>query len=617
MSMIGGLSSGLDTASIIEQLIAVERIPQTLLTQRKTTLQATVDAYSSIRTRLSTLDTAANALRRPEDWQVRSAAADSSAVTVSATAQADLGSLSFTIDALAARHSVRSGNTIAATTDVIASGGSIQITNSTGTTSLSVGSGTLAEVVSAVNASNLGLSAAAVNTGSGFRLQLSARTSGAAATFSVSGGLDPAVGGMAVAVTGADAQLTIGSGPGAYAVTSSSNTFADILPGVTVTARSTSASPVTVTVTDNVDALVTKMQALVDAASAVRTEINTRTSYNAEAKQAASLAGDPSTRRVAQDLVRALTDAVASSPLGAAGAAGVSIDRFGKVTFDASKFRLVYETNPASVRTLFTSSTSASGDVSFVAAGDRTAPGSHAVAVTAAATAASATGLVGGWPLAEPTTVSVRIGDTTASYTIQPTDSDTDAAAGLQAAATGAGLSLSVSAEGGGLRVSRPGVGSTSTFAVAWDGSNFTTHSGTDVAGTIGGVAAIGTGSTLTAPLSANAVGGLSVRVADGATGAVGSVTYQPGVAQRLASVVDRAIDTVDGYLTSRVDGQNRRITDINRSISAFEIRLEARETRLRLQFATLEVTLGELSSRSNWLSGQLGSLNANNRGGQ
>jgi flagellar hook-associated protein 2 len=107
------------------------------------------------------------------------------------------------------------------------------------------------------------------------------------------------------------------------------------------------------------------------------------------------------------------------------------------------------------------------------------------------------------------------------------------------------------------------------------------------------------------------------VRVADGATGAVGSVTYQPGVAQRLASVVDRAIDTVDGYLTSRVDGQNRRITDINRSISAFEIRLEARETRLRLQFATLEVTLGELSSRSNWLSGQLGSLNANNRGGQ
>ncbi len=54
-------------------------------------------------------------------------------------------------------------------------------------------------MVTAINNSDLGISAAAVNTGSGFRLQVTSRASGAANTFSISGGPDAGVGGMVVA----------------------------------------------------------------------------------------------------------------------------------------------------------------------------------------------------------------------------------------------------------------------------------------------------------------------------------------------------------------------------------------------------------------------------------
>lgn len=609
---IDGLVSGLDTTSIISQLMEVEKAPQTLLTQRKTTIQATIDAYASIRSRLTAVDSAANALRQPTDWQVRSATADSTDVTVSATSVADLGSLTMQVSSLATRHSVRSGNTIAATTDVIVSGGTLQITDGDGVHDLAVGGGTLSEVVAAINTSELGLSAAAVNTGSGYRLQITARSTGADAAFSVSGGLDAGVGGTVVAGQGTDAELTIGSGPGAYTITSSSNTFSEVLPGLTITARAVSTSPVTVTVADDVDALIKKVQSLVDAANAARAEITTRTAYNAETKKGASLAGDPTARRLAQDLTRAVIDAVGSSALGSASSAGISVDRFGKLTFDTAKFRSAYESDADGVSSLFTRSATTTGDVTFVGSGDRTAAGSHTVEVTAAATAASTTGLVGTWPLGAATTVSVRIGTTVASYEIQATDTDTDAVAGLQAAIDAAGLQLSVSADGGGLKIDRADLGSASTFDVAWDGTTFSTHRGTDIVGTIDGIEAIGVGSNLTVAPSVNGVGGLTVGVTPGVTGSVGSLTYQPGVAQRLTSALDRALDSVDGYLSTREDGQSRRVSDLDASIKAYDVRLAARETRLRLQFSQLEVAMSELSSKSSWLSGQLSGLSAN-----
>ncbi len=64
--------------------------------------------------RLTALDTPANALRRPADWQARTATA-SSTTSPSRLRPGPGGLAEFQVTSLAARHSTRSGNTISAT----------------------------------------------------------------------------------------------------------------------------------------------------------------------------------------------------------------------------------------------------------------------------------------------------------------------------------------------------------------------------------------------------------------------------------------------------------------------------------------------------------------------
>ena len=58
-----GLSSGIDTGSIVTQLIAVESAPKTLLMQQQAVTNLQNQDYADISTKLYTLKTAADALR--------------------------------------------------------------------------------------------------------------------------------------------------------------------------------------------------------------------------------------------------------------------------------------------------------------------------------------------------------------------------------------------------------------------------------------------------------------------------------------------------------------------------------------------------------------------------
>ena len=49
MSFVDGLSSGLDTTAIIDALIAVERLPQDRLVQRRARSQAAADELGTLR----------------------------------------------------------------------------------------------------------------------------------------------------------------------------------------------------------------------------------------------------------------------------------------------------------------------------------------------------------------------------------------------------------------------------------------------------------------------------------------------------------------------------------------------------------------------------------------
>jgi flagellar hook-associated protein 2 len=610
---IDGLASGLDTSSIISQLMSLERRPRTQLAARRDTVKAGLDALGTIRSRLTAITDAAAALQRPSGWSIRSATSTQPTVaTVSASNGAAAGELTFTVDRLAARHVLTTASAVPDASTVIASGGSVTLTVGGDPHVLAVGGGTLAEVADAVNQAGIGIIATVVGVGSGVRLQLAASTTGAASAFSVSG-IDGA-GGMSTTVDAADAQITIGSGLGAYAVTSATNRFDGLLAGTAVTVQSVSTAPVTIRVGADRAGLANRVADLVAAVNSAISEMRNRTAYDPATRKAASLAGDTAVRRVTQQLVTAVTEAVTQSTLGSAGRAGLSVDRTGMLTFDRAAFEAAYDRDPAGVERLFVQGATTTGTVRFAGAGDLTRSGTYAVEVTRLPTTASITGLDGTWPLDEPRTVVVRRGPAEVTYTIGTDQSAADAAAGLGDALAAAGIPITVDEAGGGLRLTAEAPGSRHAFEVAWDGVTFTPAAAVDVAGTIDGVEGTGAGWTLVVTADRSSVTGLGVDLTGSTLGPAGTISYQAGVAQRIATAVADALRAEGGVITGASESRQRSINAIDRALEAYDRRLAQREAALRREYAQLETVLGRLKDQSNWLTSQLRVFDRSNR---
>jgi flagellar hook-associated protein 2 len=351
MSMsVDGLVSGMDTTTLISQLIQAEAGPQTALKTKLSTTQTAASAYRTVNTTFAAVRAAAEALTKAENWSAAKATSSTQSVAISATSTAPAGSLTFTVEKTARAHSVLNKNTAAWTSASAAYGASsitvldkdgvaktpvitITDTNADGTLSLS-------EAAAAINAdTELGLSAAVVKLSSTeFALQVTSRTTGAAGEFSLQG-----AGTFTTPMQARDAEIKVGEGVDAYTVTSSTNTFADLVPGATFTVSAVQATPVTLAVTADPDAVAAKVQTLVDAVNSALSNVKTYTN-NAKGSTAA-LKGDYSVSQLSGQLLDAVAFAVGDD--GSPAQVGFSLTRDGKVTFDKAKFVEALADDPA------------------------------------------------------------------------------------------------------------------------------------------------------------------------------------------------------------------------------------------------------------------------------
>jgi flagellar capping protein FliD len=341
MSLGTGLISGLDTASLISQLMQVEANPQTLLKQQLSATKADAAAYRALNTRFEGLRAAAEALGKAETWTSTKAASSATSVSASAGAAALPGSLTFSVTQLAAAHSVISDQTWPAS-DASYGAGTIAIAIGGTSTDVPIGgSGSLAEAVKAINASGLGVTATAVKvSASEYRLQVSAATTGAT-TFTV-GAPDT----FDVVTTGKNAELTVGT-EGTYTVTSSSNTFDGLLPDTTITVSEKTAGPVTVRLSSDPDAVANKVSSLVTAANGLLEAIE---SYTSASSATAVLKGDSAMRGLVNQVLNTVSTAVGGS---SASQAGLQLTRDGAFTFDKEVFTAKLKSEPALVQKLF------------------------------------------------------------------------------------------------------------------------------------------------------------------------------------------------------------------------------------------------------------------------
>ncbi|OJF11691.1 flagellar filament capping protein FliD [Couchioplanes caeruleus] len=374
----------MSTTDTIAQLMKIEALPQTALKTKISTTNKVVAAYQSVNSRLSSLVSAANALGSSTTWGGMKATSNSTAAVVSAAAGAGAGSLSFHVDKLASTHvlTFSAASAVSSASDATGSpvlaGSTFDVKLKDGTTkTLNPADKSLQSVVAAINAeANVAYKAAAVQIGAGkYTLQLTAKDSGAAGAAAMTAAGTPtglSLTDPTVTVNGTDAQITVGDPSDltttAYSITSATNTFADVLPGVTVTAVRAQAATdpaVTIDVAADAEGIAAKVQALIDNANVALTEIASQSKIKSGQTAAGPLVGDSAMRKLTQDILGAVSGGIPG--LGANGGVasysdvGVAVDRSGKLTFDKQKFIDAYQADPAKTQAYFDTYTEKTG----------------------------------------------------------------------------------------------------------------------------------------------------------------------------------------------------------------------------------------------------------------
>lgn len=359
-SQISGIVSGLDTGTIIKQLMQLEAAPQTLLRNKQAASNSLVTALQALNTKVASLFDAATAASTPASWAAVTATSSAPSVTATAGSTATPSSVTFTIGALAASQaSLASPPTTYSTekpTFVVTRGGA--------ETTVTAASSSVADIAAAFNASDSGVAASVVNVGTAdapsYKLQLTSAESGVANAFTVDvAELDGTR--TALPLTkirdAADAGVTLWAGTAAaQTLTSSTNTFTGVLTGVDFTVSKVETDAVTITVGRNEAALTKLGKDLVSNLSTVLGEITSRTrATTTTAGDGGSIvkgglfSGDSGIRSLQQNLL-----STASLPVGTTSpsSVGIVLGKDGTFTFDAEKFKAALAADPAALQTV-------------------------------------------------------------------------------------------------------------------------------------------------------------------------------------------------------------------------------------------------------------------------
>lgn len=606
----GGIASGLDTNSIVDQLMAVERNPIVLMQQRQSTYQARVDAWSAITTQMSSLRSSVDSLGDLSDFDdlvtVRSSNED--AVEVNVGTGGSTGNLAFTVDQLATSHQAASTTTYTSIADSVGAG-TLTISLAGVDHDFTTTAGTTVENLAAeINDAEIGVSATALQIDdSTVKLVLTSDETGAANQFTASG-----LGTFDTVSEGQNAVVTMGSDPLTQLVIERpANTITDLVPGVELTLKETTTTPVTIEADRDIDGAVERVQGFVEALNGVMNEIRTQTRFD-EGDNDGPLIGDGTLRGIEGELITEVTGLIDSlgTERNFASSLGIEYTIEGVFELDAGKLREALEDDFDSVAQFFARSGQAEDSrLRFGFGSDDTVPGTYGVVVTQAATQASTIGSLYSAPGTD-TTMTITNGETSLDVTIASGSTIETAISTINAALDNAGLaSLRASDEGGAIKLGQLRYGSAGSFDVSGsaglglDGS----HTGVDAAGTIDGVAATGNGRTLTSTAGGSEGLGVTVAVTDaelsGAGGSIdlGSISYSRGLMGELSELI-AGYEGVDGELAVAQDRWRDRVDDIDDQIARYEDRLSLREQTLRRQFTAMETTLSNLQGQMSFL---------------
>lgn len=335
----GGLASGLDTETMITQLMQLERQPILRFQQRQADLERVDKSWGDIVLRVSGLRTSLDKVSDRAGWDGFVKATSSNEVAVAATANdgAEPSKLSFTVDRLATRHQVVAGTEGGhASRDALVGAGTFTLTDADGdelTTIATDANTTLADLARQIDEAGVGVDAQVITIGpDDVRLVLESAGTGAASQFTVSSDLT-GMAAVSVTTTGVDAQLSMGG----LTLTRESNTITDLVDGVTVELRATTATPVTIEASRDTGAAADAVEKFITSANDLLGIVKTTTGYRGTEEAAGALMGDPLARSMGNRLRSLLSEGVPGGTIEHGSQIGMSLTREGRVELDRAK----------------------------------------------------------------------------------------------------------------------------------------------------------------------------------------------------------------------------------------------------------------------------------------
>jgi flagellar hook-associated protein 2 len=407
--------------------------------------------------------------------------------------------------------------------------------------------------------------------------------------------------------------------------------IADAIAGVTLTlAKTNVGTPATITVSADTKASVAAVEAFVKSYNDLQSLVTNLTKYDPAAQKGSVLTGDATVRTI-QSRLRSLAGgsvtgvAAAGSEIATLSQIGIKSAVDGTLTLDSAKLTSLLASDAPGVQRLFSAlATSSDSLVTYNSSSAKTQTGNYAITVTQLATRGTLAGSA-----AAGLTITAGVNDTLtaiidgvattvtlAAGTYANADSLAAEVAGRLNGATevrNAGSSVAVTNAGGTLTVTSNRFGSASnvafsgTAAATLVGAGATATAGVDVAGTIGGVAATGSGKTLSAAIGTPA-DGLKLVVEGGILGSRGSVQFTRGIGAMFDSLLQGYVEN-DGVVDSKADGVQATVASLDKRKIQLEARLELIEAAYRRQYVALDATIAQMSTTSQYLTQQLANL--------
>ncbi|MBF0292206.1 MAG: flagellar filament capping protein FliD [Nitrospinae bacterium] len=402
---VGGLVSGMDSASIISKLLELERRPVTLLENKRTTLSNEKAAWQEISTRMLALKTASNDMATLSNFSSKSAtfisnsASAATALTVTAASNATSGTYGIKVNQLAQSQKSATDQSFTSSTSALGLIGTLSI----GATDISITeTATLGGIKDLINNSGAGVTANIFNAGTTaspqYRLMVSGSELGAANAFTIGYGditMTDNILSFTDTQSAQDASVTFDG----VATTKSSNTINDLITGATINLQAAGSG--TITMATDTNGVVTKVQNFVDKYNSAMDYIKEQLAYDQTNKTKGTLFGN-STLMSMQNQLRSIVSGSVSgldptdpAIISSLAQVGIMTDINNQMTLDTAAFQDALASDFDQVARLFANS--GSGSYNFIASSGFTQGGVYDTKVEGGVLKLRISGSTGDW----------------------------------------------------------------------------------------------------------------------------------------------------------------------------------------------------------------------------